>query len=69
MIYRRYGEGPLPKKRDQHTGFTAYGKVNLKDLVDICCHMPSARAPCIQGTQLVVWHAVYEVVKQEMFGK
>jgi D-sedoheptulose 7-phosphate isomerase len=49
-------------------GFTGRSGGELKDLVDICCRVPSDSTPRIQETQIVIWHALCEVVEQEIFG-
>jgi D-sedoheptulose 7-phosphate isomerase len=49
-------------------GFTGRGGGELKDLVDICCWVPSDSTPRIQEAHITVWHAICEVVEQEMFG-
>jgi D-sedoheptulose 7-phosphate isomerase len=49
-------------------GFTGRGGGELKDLVDICCWVPSENTPRIQEAHITVWHAICEVVEKEMFG-
>jgi len=49
-------------------GFTGRGGGELKALVDICCHAPSDSTPRIQEGHITVWHAICEVLEQEMFG-
>ena len=49
-------------------GFTGRSRGELKDLVDICCWVPSDSTPRIQEAHITVWHAICEVVEQEMFG-
>ena len=50
-------------------GFVGRGGGELKDLVDICYHVPSDSTPRIQEAQITIWHAVLEVVEQELFGR
>jgi D-sedoheptulose 7-phosphate isomerase len=50
-------------------GFVGRGGGQLKDLVDICYHVPSDSTPRIQEAQITIWHAVLEVVEQELFGR
>lgn len=50
-------------------GFTGLSGGKLKDVVDICCRAPSDATPRIQEAQLTIWHALCEVVEQEMFGR
>jgi D-sedoheptulose 7-phosphate isomerase len=50
-------------------GFVGRGGGELKDLVDICCHVPSDSTPRIQEAQITIWHAIVEVVEQELFGR
>jgi D-sedoheptulose 7-phosphate isomerase len=49
-------------------GFTGRGGGELKDLVDVCCWVPSDSTPRIQEAHITVWHAICEVVEKEMFG-
>ena len=49
-------------------GFTGRGGGELKDLVDVCCWVPSDCTPRIQEAHITVWHALCEVVEKEMFG-
>lgn len=48
-------------------GFVGHGGGELKDLVDICCHVPSNSTARIQEAQITIWHAVVEVVERELF--
>ena len=50
-------------------GFTGRSGGELKDLVDVCCHVPSDNTPRIQEAQITIWHALCEVVEREMFGR
>ena len=50
-------------------GFTGRSGGELKDLVDVCCHVPSDSTPRIQEAQITIWHALCEVVEREMFGR
>ena len=49
-------------------GFTGCSGGELKDLVDICCQVPSDNTAHIQEAHITVWHALCEVVEWEMFG-
>lgn len=49
-------------------GFTGLNGGKLKDLVDICFCAPSESTPRIQEIHITVWHAICEVVEQELFG-
>lgn len=49
-------------------GFTGRSGGKLKDLVDICFCAPSDSIPRIQEVHITVWHAICEVVEQELFG-
>ena len=49
-------------------GFTGRAGGELKDLVDVCCHVPSDSTPRIQEAQITIWHALCEVVEREIFG-
>ena len=49
--------------------FVGRGGGELQDLTDICCHVPSDSTPRIQEAQITIWHAIVEVVEQELFGK
>ena len=56
------------KEREAITaGFVGHSGGKLKDLVDICCHVPSNSTARIQEAQITIWHAVVEVVEQELF--
>jgi D-sedoheptulose 7-phosphate isomerase len=57
------------KKGAVTVGFTGHSGGELKDLVDVCCHAPSDDTPRVQEAQLTIWHALCEVVEQEMFGR
>jgi D-sedoheptulose 7-phosphate isomerase len=48
-------------------GFVGHRGGELKDLVDICCHVPSNSTARIQEAQITIWHAVVEVVERELF--
>ena len=48
-------------------GFVGQSGGKLKDLVDICCHVPSNSTARIQEAQITIWHAVVEVVERELF--
>jgi D-sedoheptulose 7-phosphate isomerase len=48
-------------------GFVGHSGGELKDLVDICCHVPSNSTARIQEAQITIWHAVVEVVERELF--
>ena len=48
-------------------GFVGHSGGKLKDLVDICCHVPSNSTARIQEAQITIWHAVVEVVERELF--
>ena len=50
-------------------GFTGRDGGKLKDLVDICFCVPSDSTPRIQEAHITVWHAICEVVEQELFGR
>jgi len=50
-------------------GFTGRSGGELKDLVDVCCHVPSDSTARIQEAQITIWHALCEVVEREMFGR
>ncbi len=50
-------------------GFVGRDGGKLKDLADICCHVPSDSTPRIQEAQITIWHAIVEVVEQELFGR
>jgi D-sedoheptulose 7-phosphate isomerase len=56
------------EKRATTVGFTGGGGGQLKDLVDICCCVPSDNTARIQEAQITIWHALCEIVEQEMFG-
>ena len=49
-------------------GFTGRSGGKLKDLADICFCAPSDSIPRIQEVHITVWHAICEVVEQELFG-
>jgi D-sedoheptulose 7-phosphate isomerase len=49
--------------------FVGRGGGELQDLTDICCHVPSDSTPRIQEAQITIWHAIVEVVEQELFGR
>jgi D-sedoheptulose 7-phosphate isomerase len=49
--------------------FVGRGGGELQDLTDICCHVPSDSTPRIQEAQITIWHAIVEVVEQEVFGR
>lgn len=49
-------------------GLTGRNGGELKNLVDICLCVPSDNAARIQEAHITVWHAVCEVVEQELFG-
>jgi D-sedoheptulose 7-phosphate isomerase len=48
-------------------GFTGRSGGELKELVDICCHVPSESTARIQETQITIWHALCEVIEREIF--
>jgi D-sedoheptulose 7-phosphate isomerase len=48
-------------------GFVGHSGGELKDLVDICCYVPSNSTARIQEAQITIWHAVVEVVERELF--
>lgn len=50
-------------------GFTGRGGGKLKDLVDICLCVPSDSTPRIQEVHITVWHAICQVIEQELFGQ
>ena len=50
-------------------GFSGRNGGKLKDLVDICFCVPSDSTPRIQEAHITVWHAICEVVEQELFGR
>ncbi len=50
-------------------GFTGRAGGELKDLVDVCCHVPSDNTARVQEAQIVIWHALCEVVEREIFGR
>jgi D-sedoheptulose 7-phosphate isomerase len=50
-------------------GFTGRSGGRLRDLVDICCHVSSDSTPRIQEAQITIWHAICDVVEQEMFNR
>jgi len=50
-------------------GFTGRNGGKLKDLVDICLCVPSDSTPRIQEAHITVWHAICEVVEQELFNR
>jgi D-sedoheptulose 7-phosphate isomerase len=49
-------------------GFTGRSGGQLKELVDVCFCAPSDSTPRIQEAHIAVWHAICEVVEQELFG-
>jgi D-sedoheptulose 7-phosphate isomerase len=49
--------------------FVGRGGGELQDLTDISCHVPSDSTPRIQEAQITIWHAIVEVVEQELFGR
>jgi D-sedoheptulose 7-phosphate isomerase len=49
-------------------GFTGRSGGSLKDLVDTCCRVPSDSTARVQEAQITIWHALCEVIEQEMFG-
>ena len=49
-------------------GFTGRSGGKIKDLVDICCCVPSDNTARIQEAQITIWHALCEIVEKEMFG-
>ncbi|MBC7262442.1 MAG: D-sedoheptulose 7-phosphate isomerase [Chloroflexi bacterium] len=49
-------------------GFTGRSGGKLKELVDLCLCVPSDHTPRIQEAHITVWHAICEVVEQELFG-
>jgi D-sedoheptulose 7-phosphate isomerase len=57
------------EKQAVTVGFVGRGGGELKDLVDICYHVPSDSTPRIQEAQITIWHAVLEVVEQKLFGR
>jgi len=50
-------------------GFTGRSGGKLKERVDICFCAPSDHTPCVQEAHITVWHAICEVVEQELFGQ
>ena len=50
-------------------GFSGRNGGKLKDLVDICLCVPSDSTPRIQEAHITVWHAICEVVEQELFSR
>nr|MBC7245816.1 D-sedoheptulose 7-phosphate isomerase [Chloroflexota bacterium] len=49
-------------------GFTGRSGGKLKGLVDHCFCVPSDHTPRIQETHITVWHAICELIEQELFG-
>jgi D-sedoheptulose 7-phosphate isomerase len=49
-------------------GFTGRNGGKLKGLVDTCFCVPSDSTPRIQEAHITVWHAICQVVEQELFG-
>ncbi|MBN1956502.1 MAG: D-sedoheptulose 7-phosphate isomerase [Anaerolineae bacterium] len=49
-------------------GFAGRDGGRLKELVDICFCAPSTHTPRIQEAHLLAWHAICEVVEQELSG-
>ena len=50
-------------------GFTGRSGGKLKELVDICFCVPSHSTPRVQEAHITAWHAICEVVEQELFGE
>jgi D-sedoheptulose 7-phosphate isomerase len=50
-------------------GFTGRSGGKLKEMVDVCFCVPSDRTPCVQEAHITVWHAICEVVEQELFAR
>jgi len=50
-------------------GFTGRDGGKLKNLVDVCFCVPSDSTPRIQEAHIAVWHAICQVVEQELFGQ
>jgi D-sedoheptulose 7-phosphate isomerase len=49
-------------------GFTGHSGGKLKERVDLCFCAPSDSTPRIQEAHITAWHAICEVVEQELFG-
>lgn len=49
-------------------GFPGRDGGRLKELADLCFQVPSDSTPRIQEAHITVWHAICEVVEQELFG-
>ncbi len=49
-------------------GFTGQSGGKLKALVDHCFCAPSDHTPAIQEAHITVWHAICQVVEQDLFG-
>ena len=49
-------------------GFTGRSGGKLKELVDVCFCAPSEHTPTIQEAHITVWHAICQVVEQELCG-
>jgi D-sedoheptulose 7-phosphate isomerase len=50
-------------------GFTGRSGGKLKEMVDACFCAPSDHTPCVQEAHITVWHAICEVVEQELFAR
>ena len=49
-------------------GFTGRQGGELKVLADVCFCAPADRGPTVQEVHITVWHAICEVVEEELFG-
>ncbi len=50
-------------------GFTGRSGGELKEVVDICFHVPSESTARIQEAQITIWHALCEAVERQIFDK
>ena len=50
-------------------GFTGRRGGKLKEMVDMCFCVPSDHTPSVQEAHITVWHAICEVVEQELFSR
>lgn len=50
-------------------GFSGRSGGKLKEQVDVCLCVPSDSTPRIQEAHITVWHAICQVVEQELFGR
>lgn len=49
-------------------GFTGRSRGKMKEVVDLCLHVPSDDTPRIQEAHITVGHIICEIVEKELFG-